>query len=231
MPGIGVMRYSPHGLVLGVLLLAGAGAHAQALLSDGLRQAEQRRLVNDLPEIVTVIVETSQPAVAADALRRQGLSPRHQVDGWFELRLDAGRLGGLAAALPAGSLVRAPFPHDVHVVSQGVVLSGGADMQALAVGGTGVKVGIIDMGFASLATSQANGELPADLSITDYTGTGTGGTNHGTNVAEIVYDMAPQAQLYLAKVATEVQLKQAVNDMLVAGVQIINHSVGWYGAA
>ena len=50
-----------------------------------------------------------------------------------------------------------------------------------------------------LAERVAAGELPptgSGLTITDYTGTGTGGTNHGTNVAEIVHDMAPGAELY-----------------------------------
>ena len=67
--------------------------------------------------------------------------------------------------------------------------------------------------------------LPANLTMTDYTGTGTGGTSHGTNVAEIVHEMAPGASLHLAKIATEVQLSQAVNDMIAAGVEG-HHSFG-----
>jgi hypothetical protein len=107
-------------------------------------------------------------------------------------------------------------------------------MQALGNAAAGIKIGVIDLGFASLATSQASGDLPPtgpNLTITDYTGTGTGGTNHGTNVAEIVHDMAPGASLYLAKISTEVQLGQALDAMAASGVRVINHSVAWYGAA
>ncbi len=43
--------------------------------------------------------------------------------------------------------------------------------------------------------------------------------------------MAPGAQLYLAKIGTDVQLQQAMTDMIVAGVRVINHSVAWFGAA
>jgi subtilisin family serine protease len=43
--------------------------------------------------------------------------------------------------------------------------------------------------------------------------------------------MAPGAQMYLARIDTEVQLQQAMSDMAAAGVRVINHSVGWYGAA
>ena len=43
--------------------------------------------------------------------------------------------------------------------------------------------------------------------------------------------MAPGAQLYLAKIDTEVELQMAVNDMISAGVKVINHSVAWLGEA
>jgi hypothetical protein len=107
-------------------------------------------------------------------------------------------------------------------------------MQALGENGSGARIGIIDLGFGDLASSQANGELPLTgngLTITDYTGSGTGGTNHGTNVAEIVHDMAPGATLYLAKINTDLELEAALTDMIAAGVTVINHSVAWFGAA
>ncbi len=157
---------------------------------------------------------------------------RYHSGNRHEIRMPANRLKQLLQRLPKETYVRLPYPHQaVAVTSQGVELTGSADMQALGNAGTGVKVGIIDLGFTSYTTSQSTGDLPANLTITDYTGTGTGGTTHGTNVAEIVYDMAPSAELYLAKIGTTLQLEQAMNDMLAAGVKIINHSVAWFGAA
>jgi hypothetical protein len=79
--------------------------------------------------------------------------------------------------------------------------------------------------------THSSGDSPADTIFKDYTGTGPDGGNHGTNVAEIVHDMAPGAQLYLAKIDTELELQQAVDDMIAAGVKVINHSVAWFGAA
>lgn len=104
-------------------------------------------------------------------------------------------------------------------------------MHVLGYDGAGIKIGVIDLGFSSLASAIASGDLPVGQTVMDYTGTGTGGTNHGTNVAEIVHDMAPGAQLFLAKINTDVQLSQAVNDMIASGVQVINHSVAWFGAS
>lgn len=181
---------------------------------------------------VTVIVEANPSATVSSLIGTEGGKLRYRWGRLHEVAIPAGRLASLAAQLPAGTVVRPPYPHrPLAVTSQGVALSGAGDMQALGMSGAGVKIGIIDLGFASLANAQASGDLPSNLTITDYTGTGTGGINHGTSVAEIVYDMAPGAQLYLAKIASDVQLQQAMSDMAAAGVRVINHSVGWYGAA
>ncbi|HHK60528.1 MAG TPA: hypothetical protein ENJ73_02240, partial [Desulfobacterales bacterium] len=181
---------------------------------------------------VTVILETGTAPLPAAAVSAAGAPLRYSSRGRHEIRLPAGRLSRLLSRLPADVFMRFPYPHQaVAVTSQGVALTGAGDMQALGTDGTGIKVGIIDLGFTGYTDAQASGDLPANLTITDYTGSGTGGTNHGTQVAEIVHDMAPGVELYLAKIATSVQLDQAVSDMLAAGVRVINHSVGWYGAA
>jgi hypothetical protein len=184
-------------------------------------------------ERITLILE-------ADALQQAEISPhdgqiRYRRGRLHEVSIPAGKATALLNALPSNVLARLPYPHRaVAVTGQGVAITGAADMQTLGNAAAGIKIGVIDLGFASLATSQASGDLPPtgpSLTITDYTGSGTGGTNHGTNVAEIVHEMAPGASLYLAKVATEVQLGQALDDMAAAGVRVINHSVAWYAAA
>jgi subtilisin family serine protease len=156
---------------------------------------------------------------------------RYQRGRSTEIRIAARRLEQLLKRLPDNVYMRLPYPHQAVALSQGVELTGAGDMQALQQGGAGVKVGVIDLGFTNYQTAQASGDLPANLTIVDYSGNGIGGTNHGTSVAEIVHDMAPEAELYLAKVSTTVQLEAAMNDMLAAGVDIINHSVAWFGAA
>lgn len=183
---------------------------------------------------VTVIVEadpTVSTTVSSHAKTHSG-KLRYRWNRLHEVSLPAGELASLIRLLPAGTVVRPPYPHwPAAVTGQGVALTGAGDMQALGKNGTGVKVGVIDLGFANYTTAQSTGDLPANLTITDYTGTGTGGIDHGTNVAQIVYEMAPGAQMYLAKINTEVQMNQAMNDMAAAGVYVINHSVAWYGAA
>lgn len=202
---------------------------------DRLRQIMERvnRRVLDSSEMVDVIVESDSFGIGKmNALSGLRGSRRYASGHRHEIRIPAGNLQRFIEALPATDRVRLPYPHQpVATYSEGINITGAVDMHASGYTGTGIRIGIIDLGFSGYQDSQASGDLPANVITRDYTGTGLAGTTHGTNVAEIIYDMAPGAQLYLYKVATSLQMEQAMLDLRSAGVQIINHSVVWYGAA
>ena len=235
------MHHFPRKLIAALLTFSTVSlAFAAPPERGGRTEDRMRQLVDRLAreparaqERVTLIIE-------ADALQQAEVSPhegliRFRRGRLHEVSIPASKVGAFLNALPSDVLARLPYPNQaVAVTGQGVAITGAADMQTLGNNGNGIKIGVIDLGFTSLSTAQASGDLPPtgpNLSMTDYTGTGTGGTNHGTNVAEIVHDMAPGASLYLAKISTEVQLGQALDAMAAAGVKVINHSVAWYGAA
>ena len=181
---------------------------------------------------VTVIIEGDPSATVVPQIAAQGGNLRYRWNRLHEVSIPAGKLSSLIHALPETALVRLPYPHEpAAVTGQGVALTGAADMQALGQAGAGVTIGVIDLYFSNYTNSQASGDLPSSLVITDYTGTGTGGGTHGTNVAEIVNEMAPGAALRLAKIGTETQLSDAVDDMIAAGADVIVHSVAWFNAA
>ncbi len=95
---------------------------------------------------------------------------------------------------------------------------------ALKEAGTGVKVGIIDSfaGFHLLLGK----ELPPPERVVYRSFTANpGATAHGTAVAEIVYDLAPKATLYLAEATTMAEVAQAVDWLIAQGVHIINMSL------
>lgn len=114
------------------------------------------------------------------------------------------------------------------ITSQGVELTGASDYHDLGYKGQNTKVAIIDIGFNNFTNSQNHGELPSNIITKDFTGTGLEtGRIHGTGAAEIAYDMAPEAQFYLIKIADEVDLENAKNYSIDQGVDIIGHSWGW----
>lgn len=96
--------------------------------------------------------------------------------------------------------------------------------------GKGVKVAVIDGGFTGLAERQAGGDLPANVITHDLCGGKlTTASEHGTAVAEIVHEMAPEAQLYLVCMATDADFAAAVAYAKSQGVHVINFSAGWEG--
>jgi len=92
--------------------------------------------------------------------------------------------------------------------------------------GQNIKIAIIDTGFYGYTQAQSNGDLPFTLTTKDFTGTGISvGDKHGTAVAEIIYDIAPQSQLYLIKIADADNLNSAKNYCKDNGIKIICHSI------
>ena len=128
------------------------------------------------------------------------------------------------------SYIRLPLtPLPAEVRSEGVELINALAYQNSGYLGQNTKVAIIDLGFEGLAAAQANGEIPYTIIGKDFTGGGLShGTTHGTDMAEIVHDVAPQAQTYLIKIADEVDLENAKDYCVSEGVDIINHSWGWF---
>lgn len=96
--------------------------------------------------------------------------------------------------------------------------------------GEGVKVAIIDGGFNGLAERQAEGDVPANAVTQDHCGGKlTTASEHGTAVAEIAHEMAPEAQLYLVCIETATDFAAAVAYAKSQAVHIINFSAGWEG--
>lgn len=121
--------------------------------------------------------------------------------------------------------------------SEGVSLTGADPYILSGFTGANVKVAVIDVGFGGLDNSIAHGELPSSLIRIDCTAgscvlasfSGENSTTkdgvHGTAVAEIVHDMAPEAQLYLLKIENDDNLKLATAYCINNGIKIINFSV------
>ena len=93
--------------------------------------------------------------------------------------------------------------------------------------GRGIKVGVIDLGFVGVPALQNRGELP-NLSYRDFTREGIfTETEHGAACAEIVHDIAPDAEIYLYKVGNLVSFENAKDAAIQEGLDIVTVSMGW----
>ena len=178
---------------------------------------------------VCVVVETDG-SLAASAVARLGGEVLLRADAFHLLKVEIGaaRLIDLAS-LPGVKYVRTPYRPVPHIVSEGVELSGALTWQQGGYSGQGIRVAVIDVGFEGLAAALSAGELAHVVFTRDYTGDGMEtGIVHGTACAEVVHDMAPQAELLLMKFDTDVELANAISDAISQGVDVITCSVGWY---
>jgi Subtilase family len=129
----------------------------------------------------------------------------------------------------------APLPVSMQVTSQGVAVT---QASKLLQGDTSyrpsaepIRVGVLDGGFQG-HERLLGGELPASVTTRSFhpMGIGGGGVVHGTACAEIVHDMAPDAQLYLTNFGSLAEHGQAVDWLVSQQVDVISYSIGWYNS-
>jgi subtilisin family serine protease len=178
---------------------------------------------------VRVIIESERPLDEA-LLQRVGAQVEARAGTLYRVRVPREHLRALAD-IPGISFIRRPrlFTALGPRTTEGVLPTGALLLQSAGWRGQNVKIAIIDLGFAGLSRALDSKVIKREVIVDtqDYTGEGLEvGTAHGTGVAEIVHAMAPQAWLYLKKVADEIDLSNAVDDAIAQGVQIINYSVG-----
>jgi len=113
--------------------------------------------------------------------------------------------------------------------SEGVSRSNANEWHDQGIIGQGVVVAIIDTGFLSYTAFYGTDLPPATLLTAksfraDLT---MGVSNHGTQVAQTIYDMAPGVQLILVAVSTDVEFVEALNWLSTQKVDVVNSSIGW----
>ena len=167
-------------------------------------------------ERVVVVVEGASGALPGlETARSRGL---------VQLELTPAELAQLAAL---DVRVREPFvPHPKQVTSEGVadVFTAGS-WHEQGVTGQGVRIAIFDVGFLDYERYLGS-ELPHEVD-THFT-RGWDDIDHGTSVAEVVHDVAPDADLWLVYFWTDVEYLAAIDAIAADGtVDIVNASIGY----
>lgn len=197
---------------------------------------KQRDLViEDYNKITVFVVFKDEQSVDLNALRGQGGEIIKFAENVVKVKLPISVLPDLPKSVKNIYFVRLPDRPLPDIVSEGAGITNAPLYHSGGSLGTDVKVAIIDLGFAGLASAISEGELPNTVTKIDCTGFNCVASDfsnetepHGTAVAEIIHDMAPNALLYLIKIEDPLDLVDAKNYCLANGIKIINHSVGWF---
>jgi len=213
--------------------------------------AQQRRM--DVGTDGVEILAEGRPALAADG---QAMNSQLADTAALALQLNIEHLGGrvlssnrgwVEAVIPYSALdslflspslryVRSPLrPVPQAVISEGVQRVGAEiwQNQPSFHGSDPVKVCILDGGFKGYKSLLGN-ELPPQDKVTVRSFRSDGdieaGSEHGAACAEIVHDLAPDAQLYLVNFANNLDQARAVNWLVNQNIQVISYSMGWFNA-
>ncbi len=138
------------------------------------------------------------------------------------------------SGLQGVGFVRKPHrPHPLATISEGAARIGALANHGAGVRGQGVTVAVIDGGFRG--ADRLPEDMPESWRVRDFTDEGIYAGDehrrhrHGTACAEIVHDVAPDAELYLLKVDDLVDLENAKDFCIREGIDVISHSAGWLG--
>ena len=183
----------------------------------------------DGSDVVVILVPTGRAAATIDTASFADLGVEILARSKSLMRVSVPTVSLRAVSeLPSVAFVRRPYrPHAQQTFSEGLARIRALEHHAAGAKGQGVKVAVIDGGFKG--ADKLREDIPVRRWFRDYTGTGiyAGTTAHGTACAEIVHDVAPEAELYLYKVADIVDLENAKDRCIQNGVAIVNYSETW----
>ena len=197
-----------------------------------LSDAERRLL--DREETRVIFHTADGHSVDLDALEAHGSRILRVRGNSVGAVVPIDRIADIVTHVAGIQYARAPhrfFP--AEVVGEGVGVSGAADLHASGFTGSGVRVAILDVGFLDLSEAQASGDMPMPQAIigVDYSGEGLETRyRHGTGCAEIVHEMAPDAELHLLKVGDELDLHTVTEYCVEKGIDIVSMSIGTFGS-
>ena len=182
-------------------------------------------------DAVRVIIE-ARPGPTATTIavaRSRGSAVEGTYQNLVQALVPIASLEALARAGPV-EFVRPPLRAVPMVTGEGVALMNADGWQAQGVTGAGVKVAILDLGFLGYE-SLLGTELPDTVTVMSFRADedlNGDGQPHGTAVAEIVHEVAPDAELYLVNFDTEIELADASAWLTGQGVEVINASWGYF---
>jgi len=206
-----------------------------------LALARQRGLLTPKGDIrVTLVLDTEDNTPLVAQLQAAGVSVvgayRDRVNvavpvALVEAQLCSGQPGDIFAQLTESAhviAVRFPehrSPDGSAIEGEGLAVIGADAWHQAGVTGAGLRIGILDLGFVGYH-DLLGVELPDDVTMSIF-GWYDDEEVHGTACAEIVHEVAPDAELFFAWYdGSDAAMGEAVDWLLAQGVDIISHSAG-----
>lgn len=221
-------------------------AYQQGGEETALALARQRGILNDADEIeMTLVLDTEETAPLMAELEAEGViikgNFRNKINITIPVSLIQAQLQAEEPELIVERIsnlehvIRLELPQKATtkqeaILGQGVNVTAARDWQARGITGQGVKVGVLDLGFAGYQDLLGS-ELPEQVTVQVFGDEAAFDVEpHGTACAEIIHEMAPDAELYLAYYdGSDVAFGSAIEWLINQEVDIISNSTGSNG--
>lgn len=178
---------------------------------------------------VTILFR-SAAAAAATGLGQYGGTVEIRRDQRVQAMLPAGELASIAALpqvaqiIPTQQLILSQGFGGVS--SEGVQFTNATAFHLAGINGEGVKVAVVDAGFAGVTTAEVPIDIATDI-VNFRADNNINTTNHGTAVAQIIADMAPRCDMTLIAVNSPMEVQQAIDYIIAQRFQVVNMSAGF----
>lgn len=185
----------------------------------------------------------SVDAKGLDLLKQGGLSIEvvntdlNKVQGWVNidsLEILAGQSNVIKLRVPSYGT-----PAAGSVTTQGDAILRASELRAQGASGQGVKIGVISDGANDWRTAANSGDLPQNITTFGSCATRADDPqncrprltcNEGTAMAEIIHDIAPDAEIAVAAVSTSLEFIQQLNRLAnTFEADIIVDDLGFFG--
>ena len=186
---------------------------------------------------VTLYITEGYADAISDYLNDNGGDPRNIGVDYIEAYIPISLLPGASeqeGVISIRTIIPAQ-PAQGTVVSEGVAAHSVPAWHQMGYRGQRFNIGVIDSGFNGFSSLMGT-DLPSSVNarcyrrfigFTDDISDCEEGSAHGTAVSEAIFDIAPEATYYIARVHSKGDVNEAVEWMKSNNVDVINHSVSW----
>jgi subtilisin family serine protease len=214
-------------------------AYQQGGLAAAEVLARQRGLLNDQDELrLLLVLDTDNPEPLVAQLQAAGVRVENYYGDLVAVAVPLARIEEAAQSGDPGAALRpltqlehvieirlpeSAVPQAGPVLGEGVAVINADAWHAAGYTGQGVKVAILDSSFEGYEDLLGS-ELPDRVVYKTFSH--QSGV-HGAACAEIVHEVAPDAELYLVAYDGEIGLSQAIDWLIAQDVDVVSYSMSW----
>ncbi|NLD38976.1 MAG: S8 family serine peptidase [Desulfatiglans sp.] len=201
------------------------------VMTTSLRKEIKRSIDQGKKDIRIVLNTTEDKDEVSNSVINAGGRIIRKRPGFMAVEVPVDKAEKLIIENSSIGFARLPFKfYPTGKVTEGVNLTGANIFNDTIYRGAGIKVAVVDVGFKGLTAAISAGELPANVITWDFSGSGLQTEYyHGTACAEIIHDMAPDAELHLVKLGDEIGGYEVIDYLIDNNIDIVSLSIGTFG--